>query len=58
MIDVGNFPHLRLDGKHGLSVVLCTVELFSVVVGVLVEILIGDVALVEQDDNAALSFAL
>ena len=55
---MGNFPHLRLDGKHGLSVVLCTVELFSVVVGVLVEILIGDVALVEQDDNAALSFAL
>ena len=31
VIDVGNFPHLLLDGKHGLSVVLFTVELFSAV---------------------------
>ena len=58
MIDVGNFPHLRLDGKHGLPVVLCTVEPFSDVVGVLVDVLIGGVPLVEQDDNAALSFAV
>ena len=24
VIDAGNFPHLRLDGKHGLPVVLWT----------------------------------
>ena len=58
VIDVGNFPHLRLDGKHSLPVVLCTVELFSAVVGMFTDMLIGGVALVEQDDNTALSFEL
>jgi hypothetical protein len=38
---------------------LCVaVEPFSAVVGVLADVLIGGVPLVEQDDNAALSFAL
>jgi hypothetical protein len=59
MICVGNDPHLHLDGKQSLSVVLCTVEsLFSDVVWILEDILIGGVVLVEQDDNTTLSFAV
>ena len=41
-----------------VGVVLCTVDPFSDVVGVLADVLIGGVPLVEQDDNAALPFAV
>ena len=59
MICVGNNSQLLLDGKHGLLVVLCAVErLFTVVVWILTQVLIGGGVLVVQDDNAALSFAV